>query len=330
MTARAWHANGPARPSEGSSEGLSHGDSSGSPAPIPARLNLVLAALTSACAIALLHLASSTRSTLVFLLAVLGFGLVGNTLFALLHEAVHGLLHPSPRLNLWVGRWLAAFFPTGFSLQRGFHLTHHQNNRSALEQFDYLHPGDVRWLKYAQWYSILCGFYWLVTVAGVITYLVVPRALRARALRRVDPGVARQTSSAAYLGVLDELPPLVCRLEILGAIGLHACLFSLLRLDASAWLACYAAFGFLWSSLQYTDHAFSPLDVRDGAWNLRVHPVVRVIFLNYHYHRAHHQFPRTPWLHLGRHVVSQRNEPSHLGLWLEMWRGPRPLPREPS
>ena len=30
-----------------------------------------------------------------------------------------------------------------------------------------------------------------------------------------------------------------------------------------------------WSALQYADHAWSPLDVRDGAWDLRINPLVR-------------------------------------------------------
>jgi len=104
--------------------------------------------------------------------------------------------------------------------------------------------------------------------------------------------------------------------------------FTLLDLSLWGWLACYAAFGLHWSSLQYADHAFSPLDRRDGAWNLRVNPITRALFLNYHYHLAHHQHPRTPWLYLGRLVDPTLLQPSFLGIWLRMWRGPEPLPKE--
>ncbi len=36
------------------------------------------------------------------------------------------------------------------------------------------------------------------------------------------------------------------------------------------------------------DHAFSPRDVVNGAWNLRVLPWTRALALNYHHHKAHH------------------------------------------
>ena len=70
------------------------------------------------------------------------------------------------------------------------------------------------------------------------------------------------------------------------------------------------------------------LDVRDGAWNLRVNRVVQYIFLNYHHHRAHHQHPDVPWIHLGKFVDFTAPRPSFASIYLSMWKGPRPLPRE--
>ena len=59
---------------------------------------------------------------------------------------------------------------------------------------------------------------------------------------------------------------------------------------------------------------------------MRVAAPVRWLFLNYHYHRAHHRHPRVPWLYLGRYVDEDVPRPSFLSIWLSMWRGPRPLP----
>ena len=78
-----------------------------------------------------------------------------------------------------------------------------------------------------------------------------------------------QTSADDYIGILDTLPA-AARLEVLAALAWQGLLLWLMGGHLAAWLACYAAFGLLWSSLQYTDHAFSPLDRRNGAWNLRV------------------------------------------------------------
>ena len=57
--------------------------------------------------------ASHTESWGWRIAAALAFSFVNNTIFALLHEAVHGLVHPRRAVNDAFGRLMAAFFPTG-------------------------------------------------------------------------------------------------------------------------------------------------------------------------------------------------------------------------
>ena len=298
-----------------------------SPDPIPVAWNLALTALGIATASTCLWIACHAGSVWIRLAAALVFSYVNNTLFSLLHESVHGVLHPDRRWNEALGRVLAAFFPTALGFQRVFHLGHHRRNRTEAEQFDYLRPGDNRFLKLAQWYAILTGLYWVFSPLGCLVYLISPRSFRS-ALVRGESGVAAQTSAEAMLSGFDERPSAVMRLEILLSIAVQAALFLALGLDWAGWLLCYAAFAVNWSSLQYADHAWSKLDVHDGAWNLRVNPVIRFLFLNYHHHRAHHQHPSVPWIHLPRHVDLAEERPTFLGIWLGMWRGPRPFPAE--
>lgn len=301
------------------------------PAPtIPWRLNLGLLLLASGVSAALLAGASNCPALWQRLLCAFGFSFTGNTLFALLHEAVHGVFAPDARVNAWAGRWAAAWFPTSFTIQRAFHLTHHRNNRSAQEQFDVLRPGDIRWLRYLQWYGIFTGVYWAMTVVGVLLLSLVPRRFQLRLLRDADSQVAVQTSSRPYLLALDQIPAWTARAEVLCALALQALLFAALDLSGSGWLLCYAAFGLNWSSLQYTDHAFSPLDAREGAWNLRVGPLGRWCFLNYHWHRAHHQHPGAPWTALPGLVADDEPRPHFWRVWRECWRGPRPVDAFPD
>lgn len=252
--------------------------------------------------------------------AAVVFSYSANTLFALLHEAVHGVLFTSPRANEWGGRFASAWFPTGLALQRAFHLNHHQHNRDETERFDYFQPGDVRWLKRAQWYCILTGVYWAFAAAGGLAWLLAPFAF---ALGRGSSRFARQTASATYFEALRALPPVVSRLEVLASWGVQAALFVALDLTPAGWLACYAAFAWQWSALQYADHAWSPLHPTDGAWDLRVPTWHRWAFLNYHYHRAHHRSPKTPWFEL---PALAGEGPSFWAVYLSMWRGPRDLP----
>lgn len=236
---------------------------------------------------------------------------------------MHGGFHSRRAVNEWAARLAAAWFPTGLSMQRAFHLTHHRHNRSLFEQFDVLHEGDLKWLKHAQWYAILTGVYWLVAVAGVLSYLVVPRVLRARLLRRKSSQVATQTASGIYLAALDEVDPVVGRLEILFSLGVQTTLVVGLDLSWIGWTACYGAFALHWSSLQYADHAFSPLDAHDGAWNLKVSRITRAVFLNYHFHLAHHREQAIPWIHLPSRVDPTGPQPAFWRVLLAMWRGPR-------
>lgn len=297
---------------------------------IPARLNGALLAVAAGASVALLAGASHSARWWVIAVCAIGFSYTANTLFALLHEAVHGVLHPNRNSNEWMGRAAAAFFPTSLAIQRAFHITHHRNNRSSFERFDYLQPGDIVWLKFAHWYSILTGFYWLVTTTGLFAYLVTPRVLRVKALRARESRVARQTSSGPYLDALDAVPPMRARIEIVASIAFQVALFAAIGGTVAGWVACYAAFALQWSSLQYADHAFSALDTRNGAWNLRVNRVTRALFLNYHLHLTHHREPTVPWIHLPGLTDPNDPQPRYRDVWLAMWRGPRPLPDGPT
>src|SRR5262245_25718228 len=85
---------------------------------------LVMAGVIALCS-ACLWLASHTTSPLLFLVAAATFGLLNNTMFSLMHEAVHGLFHRNRMVNEVAGNLAAAFFPTVFVIQRLSHLTHH-------------------------------------------------------------------------------------------------------------------------------------------------------------------------------------------------------------
>jgi fatty acid desaturase len=288
---------------------------------IPGTVNLALCALAAAACSGALWLASHGQAWQMALAAI-AFSFVNNTMFSLLHESVHGMAHDDRRVNEALGRFAAAFFPTSLSLQRVFHLGHHARNRTHLEQFDYLRPGDRPFLKRAQWYAILTGLYWLFVPLGGIAYFFAPSLFT----RLASTDSAAQTGASSMFAGVDRAPRVTIRLELLFTLAVQIVLFVLLDLHVTGWLLCYAAFAVNWSSLQYADHAFSALDVRDGAWNLRVNPLTRLLFLNYHHHLAHHRNPQIPWIHLGRFVDSAAERPSFWSVYWKMWRGPRRLP----
>src|SRR5262245_53872909 len=151
--------------------------------PLPGVLNISLSLITGASALALLWIASHTNSWVVRLVSAFVFSYVNNTLFSLLHEAVHGVFHSNRAINNAYGRVLAAFFPTGFRFQQLCHLGHHRRNRTEPELFDYYRPGDNMFMKYFQWYGILTGLYWTLSPLGCLVYLFCPWIMRISVIR---------------------------------------------------------------------------------------------------------------------------------------------------
>lgn len=294
---------------------------------IPGTLNLAIAAVAATVAFVCLFVASHSRHWTLLLAAAFVFSFTNNTIFSLLHECVHGSFHPNRRVNEGVGVVLAAFFPTAFTIQRVSHFGHHRRNRTDLELYDYFLPHQSRWLKTYWIYCLLTGFYWaIIPVAGFV-YLLCPHVFRSE--RFVD-GPAKWWGFREYVRDIGAEPVARVRAEALFTLLFQASVCGLLGCSAIGWLACYWAFGVNWSSLQYTDHAWSRRDVREGAWNLRFWPITQAIFLNYNLHLVHHRCPTIPWIHLPRFMRNDDPHPSFWPIYLSLWLGARPAPAQPS
>lgn len=275
--------------------------------------------------ILLLKYCSESHSLVIQIICGLLFSFTANTLFSLLHEAVHGHLHSNTKMNHFMGMICAAFYPTGFSLQRAFHLSHHKNNRTDKEQFDYLHESDNKFIKYAQWYCILTGLYWVFAVIGAFLIMLVPGFL----IKLIDKSkLSRQTGADSMFARLNEENYPIIRLELLFALGVQFLIHYYLQPSLLAYVICYGLFAINWSSLQYADHAFSVLDPREGAWNLRVSKFTQYLFLNYHAHKVHHLYMNVPWLHLYKLVPKDEYKPHFISIYLEMWKGPKKFPKD--
>jgi fatty acid desaturase len=287
--------------------------------PIPARLNLALSIAGWPLAAACLWLGSHAANGWELAAACIGFALVNNMLFSLLHEAVHGVFHPNPRVNDWFGRVCAAFFPTGFLVQRVCHLGHHRRNRTDVELYDYCPPHTSMWLARFRLGCLLTGFYWLSVPLGCLLYI-----LGVFRLRLFRERVAGFYGMQPLVEDVCQAPARRVAGDILFSLAVQTALFLLLDLRLAGWLACYWSFALLWCSMQYSTHAWTPRDVRNGAWNLRTNRLARAIFLNYHDHLAHHRHPRVPWIHLPRLVTAGEVRPAWWRIYLSLWRGPRP------
>jgi len=282
-------------------------------------LILVLALLTcAACLWAASHLAWGWA-----LLAAFVFAHVANTLFALVHEAVHGVASTSTMWNNTLGRVAGWVFPLSFTLQRIAHLGHHQRNRTDSELYDYYLPHESRWWRNVWMYlGNLLGLYWLCVVLSNALLLVAPWLYRSRWFVRT---LAPALGFGPYMHDIAQAAPLRLWLEVAAAALYQAVLFYVLDLHGPGVALCYAGFALHWSVLQYATHAWSARDVRNGAWNLRVLAPSRWLALNYHYHLAHHQNPHLPWYALPA-AVQPGLQPSFWRVYFSLYKGVRPAP----
>src|SRR5438132_3425397 len=254
--------------------------------------------------------------------SVLAVGIVFSyvllTNYALLHEAAHGNLHSSARINFWLGLITGALFPIPFTLIRTTHQGHHLRNRTDFEMFDLYYPTDNRLLKYGQWYSILCGLFWPVIPLGALLFALCPPLLRTHAFRQAR-------SSSYLLGDVQRAEVRAIRGEVLLIVIFFATLFWLLHLDWLHTLVLYACFSFNWSTRQYVGHAFTRRDVIEGAWNLRHNRLMTWILLHGEWDLNHHRRPDVPWYHLPRLSPPAEPRPSYVKQYWRQWLGPRPV-----
>lgn len=286
--------------------------------PIPTGWNTLHVVVCSLAYVALLAAASRADS----LAAMVGFGalfaIVMIPVYALLHEASHETLLPGAAANRWVGRWLAAMFVVPFSFYKHCHWRHHLKNRTDIELWDLVRPTDVRWRRVANLYGMLFGVGYALTWVSVALFAVAPGLVYAGFFQQ-------HTEIAGFLEGSDTpRKRATFRFEAWSVIAVHVALWLALGLRPLPTLILFGMHGFLWSSQNYVNHAFSRRDVVNGAHNLWMPRVLLPIYLNFNLHLAHHQHPSVPWNHLPKLVPEGSVQLAFFRNYLRLWSGPRP------
>jgi fatty acid desaturase len=246
-----------------------------------------------------------------------GFAILGNSIYSIIHEAEHGMLHPNRKLNDLLGMVMALFFPAPFHLIRQGHLGHHRRNRSDDEAFDHYFEGDRPWLKWLILYGILTGFYWMIVVLSNVAVLIFPFLFKRRFFEFDRP-------SAAFMDALNPRYFWLIQLEALAAIAFHSGVVWCFDIPLTRYALVYFGFGFSWSAMQYVHHFGTERDVLNGARNLRFIDWIDALWLHHNWHLVHHQRPNIPWLYLPRlsepYCSSRESLVWH---YVCMWKGPR-------
>jgi fatty acid desaturase len=285
--------------------------------PIPARLNLLIAASQVVALLLIFYGAAQASSPLHVMLLALAMAIVGNSIYSIIHEAEHRMLHPKTWVNDMLGTAMALFFPAPYHLIRHGHLCHHRFNRSDHEAFDLYFAGDIPLVKWLKFYGIITGIYWITVALANIAVLVCPFLLKRKYLEFDQP-------IAEFIESLDAGQWRLIRLEALLAILLHATIVAGFGIGLLTYFAIYFGFGFSWSAMQYVHHFGTERHVLRGARNLWLSVPIDAIWLHHNWHLTHHSQPTVPWVYLPR--LGQQQDPHReflLWHYLRMWRGPR-------
>lgn len=293
---------------------------------IPLRLNLVLGSALLGLNLFVLIALPLLHAPLAWTAAALAVvALLSPTLWALVHEAIHGLLHPQRRWNHLGGRVLAVAFGSPLRAMRFAHLRHHRYNRTRWGSDEIYDPvTQPRWLAYLTHYvRITFGLY-----AAEITVLFacwLPRSVLLPPLREACPDLPDGSAGMAKMlerDLLSEEGLREMRIDSLGVLALYGTSFVLY--GSAAWLvaAFLALRAFLASQLDHAPHHGTPVEQRDHALNLTAPRWLHRLLLNFPLHRTHHQNPHLPWTSLPQASRFDGEDIPFVRGVLRQWRGP--------
>jgi fatty acid desaturase len=284
---------------------------------IPSRLNLFIIAACTAAFSGLFLAGMQVHVLWIRILLGMAFGIVMIPVYSLMHEAAHNTLHPSAGINVFLGRWLCTLFVIPFTFYRHCHLKHHKKNRTDDEMWDLYYEHQHKWLRYGNLYLMMIGFGYQAICLSVLLFSVSPKLV-------ISPFFKKHTEVNGFLNGFTEVKKLrTAQLESIVVIAFQLLLLWLIDWDWSLWLIFYLAHGFIWSSHNYVNHAFSPREIINGAHNLKIPVWLNFIYLNFNIHLAHHQHPHIPWVHLPSFIRSGKDRISFYRNYIRLWKGPR-------
>jgi len=217
--------------------------------------------------------------------------------WGLIHEAVHGVLHPNRRMNRTLGQFLGIPFLCPYNILRAGHLCHHALNGRPSDRPELYEPArgglGVRAFYY---FRLFFGLYGGELFCTLLCF--VPRQRLRRITRRLaydGNSDSLQMPDIVERQLTDPRPLMLLRLEataivllVGGSLVLYGPWFPVL-------LAALILRGMLISFLDNAPHYGTALgDIRQGH-DLGLHPGWRRLVMNGNFHGTHHRHPTLPW-----------------------------------
>ncbi|MGB5205458.1 fatty acid desaturase family protein [Eudoraea sp.] len=290
---------------------------------IPTKLNVTIIIICTVLYFFLLQVGSNTPEIGMKLLLGLAFGILMIPVYSLMHEAAHKTLHPNQNLNLFLGQFLSTLFGVSYHFFRHCHLKHHKKNRTDEEMWDLYYEHQNRWVRYGNLYLMMVGFGYFSLWLSIVIFAISPNMIRSKIFKH------HKEMRGFVEGLDNSFKMKFFQIESIIIIVFQVFSLWLIGWDFMTWIIFYIIHGFIWSSQNYVNHAFSPRDIINGAHNLTIPKWLNIIYLNFNIHLAHHQNPQIPWIHLPKYIKSNKGRFSFFKNYVRLWHGPL-LTKEPS
>lgn len=248
--------------------------------------------------------------------------LLSNTMWALIHEAIHCIFHPNKSVNLKWGRMLSLSFGIEFHIARFGHLLHHRFNRSGIDLTDGYDPEKIpKWLANLGYYLQICIGLYLSEILVPILLLFPKQVLLF--LGRKTVGEQAPHYQVAKSALLKN--PTLYEIRIGTIAMLIIWIISFYLYGHFWWVLLVAALirGFMVSFADNLPHYGTATNDVRYAYNLSLPPFLQKGILNFNLHRVHHHYPNIPWKQLPEKfmAINDQLDVNYFKQGMKQWRG---------
>ena len=269
-------------------------------------------------------------SSLSVLLLIMAFDIITlrltNLHWHLIHEAVHRILFPSSILNEKMGQLLSALFFTGFTIIRFGHLVHHKTNRYE----DLTEVYDAATAPKLAYYGEILGGFFIVAEFIAPCLCLLPRSLLLNIAKKIKANhPEKEVMLQSFIRLISQKQKFHrARLETILQILLFGLILFIFQQHLVLFLfyfLCRASLVSYYNNMPHYKNSVR-LDI-NAADNSYLPPLLASTYLNFNYHRIHHEYPLLPWIdlpekfnelkctydnHFIKHFFSQLKGPIHI------------------
>ena len=293
---------------------------------IPERLNVVIATIILFVYLSLFLGAFLLvgRHFWLFGIVVIGFLVSTPTIWALVHEGIHGRLIRHPPANRAASRMLCILLGFSFDAVQFGHLMHHRYNGHKYDRPDRAVDTEPAWKSWARhWAHLLGGHYLITSLVSVVAFA--PARVRQLALQ-----TAMSSQDAEMVAMRHAAIKWFCNRERILRIRLDCVASILLALlfgshYAAVWPPLVLVLwgrAFIYSVLDNLPHYGAQGRGEIAAKNLSLPRWASFLVLHHNLHRVHHERPDLPWRDVPAHFGETRTDGSYLLAAIRQFSGP--------